>query len=360
MQQDSKHLAPFSCTYTSNIPELILNLRISLLISTYQAGKLIVISPNDTNKMTILPRSFQKPMGVAVSGDGEHLAIATKEEIIVSRNSSQLAWHYPKKPQTYDAMYMPRMTLHTNALDIHDLEWVNNEIYGVNTLFSCLCRFDANFNFTPIWKPPFISKISSEDRCHLNGMALEGNTIRYATAFGTGDSFQSWRENIMTDGILMDVVTGEILLKGLPMPHSPRMIGDKLYILLSGTGGLLEYDPQTGKSEEIKSFDNFVRGMSHHGEFLFIAHSRLRQNSSTFAKLEIPNKEQQAGIIVFHLPTRAIAGNFTFHASVDEIYDVKVLPKYIRPNILNTQSEIYKHEVEIPEMTFWARGHNKS
>ena len=80
----------------------------------------------------------------------------------------------------------------------------------------------------------------------------------------------------------------------------------------------------------------------------------------SLTKLAIPNKEQQAVVIAFNLPTRAIAGNLTFHASVDEIYDVKVLPKYIHPNILNIQSEINKHGVDIPEMTFWARGHNKS
>ena len=105
--------------------------------------------------------------------------------------------------------------------------------------FSCLCKVDDHYSFTPYWTPPFVSQLAHEDRCHLNGMAMEDGLPRYATAFNKGDKRQSWRENVTTTGILMDVHSNETICEGLPMPHSPRLYDGKLYLLLSATGELV-------------------------------------------------------------------------------------------------------------------------
>ena len=66
MNIDTKNsLTPFSCQYTPQIPELLIRLNCSIAISTYQAGKLIFLSPKDENSLIQLPRTFTKPMGVA-------------------------------------------------------------------------------------------------------------------------------------------------------------------------------------------------------------------------------------------------------------------------------------------------------
>jgi hypothetical protein len=66
-------LAPFSCKYTSQIPELLSRLNCSLAISTYQAGKLIFISANKDESLIQLPRTFNKPMGIALDETGNKL-----------------------------------------------------------------------------------------------------------------------------------------------------------------------------------------------------------------------------------------------------------------------------------------------
>ncbi|MBT8327510.1 MAG: TIGR03032 family protein, partial [Bacteroidia bacterium] len=109
-------LAPFSCTYTPQIPELLSRLNCSIAITTYQAGKLIFISPKDENSLVQLPRTFEKPMGIAEDMENDRLAIATKDEIVILANSEELAAHYPNAPQKYDALYMPRATYHTGTL----------------------------------------------------------------------------------------------------------------------------------------------------------------------------------------------------------------------------------------------------
>ena len=72
---------PFSCTHTSQFPELLFQTGSSLAISTYQAGKVIFISAIDEDQLVQLPRNFPRPMGMAVSED--RLAIALSRSIIV-------------------------------------------------------------------------------------------------------------------------------------------------------------------------------------------------------------------------------------------------------------------------------------
>jgi uncharacterized protein (TIGR03032 family) len=346
---------PFSLTFSPQLPELFKQLGASLAISTYQAGKVIFISPRDEEYLVQLPRNFSKAMGIAVHEDGRKLAVATKEEVVVFANSPQLAWHYPAKPQTYDALFMPRATFHTGAVDIHDLDWGGEELFAVNTAFSCIIKIDQNYSFTPIWKPPFISQLASDDRCHLNGMAMANGKPKYVTAFNTGDTHQSWRDEVTTGGIIMDVDSNEIVAQGLKMPHSPRLVDGKLLVLFSATGELVHIDLNTGKPEVICGLDGFVRGMAVYGDYAFIGLSKLRKNSSTFSKLDIADKNNRSGIAVVHLPTGARVGEINYLTSVDEIYDVQLLAGMVRPNILNKEKEDHKLGLDTPHATFWAR-----
>ncbi|MEJ6589906.1 MAG: TIGR03032 family protein [Crocinitomicaceae bacterium] len=346
-------LAPFSCTYSSHVPELLQKLNCSLAISTYQAGKLVFISALNESKIVQLPRTFDKPMGIAQDHQNDKLALACKDEVIVFSNAKELAKYYPRSPEKYDALYMPRVSYHTGNLDIHDLNFgQNNELYGVNTLFSSIVKIDDNYSFTPIWKPKFIDRVVSEDRCHLNGMAMLNGKPKYVTAFGKGNTFQSWRDTVTTGGIVIDVETDEIIIDGLAMPHTPRIFNGELYTLLSATGELIKINKEKSTYEVIVQLDGFVRGMDLYNDYLFIGLSKLRENSSTFAKLNL--KANEAGIMIVHLPTASIAGKISYQTSLDEIYDVHVLPGKVRPNILNTIRPDYKEGVTTPDATYWA------
>jgi hypothetical protein len=87
--------APFSASFSPQLPELLSKLNYSLAISTYQAGKLVIISPKGEEALNILPRTFNKPMGFDVRGD--QMVIATKDEVIYLENSRALAANYPNK-----------------------------------------------------------------------------------------------------------------------------------------------------------------------------------------------------------------------------------------------------------------------
>lgn len=349
-------LAPFSCTYSAQVPEILDQLQCSLAITTYQAGKLVLISAKDKNNIIQLPRTFDKPMGIALDPKNDKLALACRDEVLVFKNSEALASHYPVKPGVYDAMYMPRAAYYTGPIDMHDLNFGKGKrLFGVNTLFSCISEIDDDFSFKPYWKPKFIDRLVSEDRCHLNGMAMKDGLPKYATAFGQGNSYQSWRDTVTETGVIFDVDTDEVIIEGLAMPHSPRIFNGELYTLLSATGELVKIDVAKGSYEVVVKLDGFVRGMDLHEDYLFIGLSKLRENSSTFAKLDFKTSVNEAGIVVVHLPTGSIAGKISYQLSLDEIYDVHVLAGKTRPNILNTIKQDYKHGLMIPEATYWAK-----
>ena len=177
---------------------------------------------------------------------------------------------------------------------------------------------------------------------------------KYATAFNTGNSAQSWRDTVTTSGVMYDIEANEVIAEGLPMPHSPMAVGDELYVLLSATGELARIDKATSKYDVIMKYDGFVRGMSLVEEYLFIGLSKLRKNSSTFAKLPFAEKANQSGILIVHLPTGSIAGQITYQTSVDEIYDVHAIAGKRRPNILNTMTDDHYSGLMIPGTTYWA------
>jgi uncharacterized protein (TIGR03032 family) len=343
---------PFTCTYTPNIPELIWDLECTIAITTYQAGKLIFMSATSPTDFVQLPRTFNKPMGIAV--EGNKLAVASKSEVSVFADSPAHAPAYPEMPNTYDHLYVPRATYFSGDIDTHDLIWGKPGLMAVNTRFSCLSTIDDDYSFKPLWKPSFISELVPEDRCHLNGLTLQDGMPKYVSALGDTNVMGGWRERKKDGGIIMDVPTGEIVCSGLAMPHSPRIYNNKLYTLLSATGELICIDPQTGKYDVVNQFDGFVRGMAKCGDYLFIGLSKLREKSSAFADLPIAKKSLSAGIVVVYLPMGSIVGQIKYESSVEEIYDVQIIPNTRRPGMMSLAKETHRRAITTPSDTFWA------
>lgn len=350
---DTQSFQPFASTNSPNFPELLQRLNCSLAISTYQANKVVMIGAQSESETNVLPRNFHYAMGIAYRDN--KMAVATKSEIIILRNDPRLAPTYPNKPNHYDGLFLPQATYYTGLVDTHDLHWGKDALWAVNTSFSCLSTIDSDYTFTPRWKPHFITELASEDCCHLNGLAMnEAGMPAYVSALGSGNTRQSWRETITTGGIIMDVASNEIVADGLPMPHTPRLWNGELFVLLSAAQKLVKIDTKTGKYDDVAHIPGFVRGMSRIGNLVFVTTSKLRQNSSTFRHLDIAKEAQKAGIVVVDLNSGAIISHFEFLMSVDEIYDIQVLPGMTMPNILNTYKGTHVEALSTPDATFWA------
>lgn len=345
-------LPPFACTATPEFASHLAAMGCSIAITTYQAGKLILISTDENHTIRQLPRDFKRAMGLAIA-EGR-MAIAADNEVVVLSNARDLAVGYPSKPGFYDDFFVPRAVYYTGSIDIHDLGWNRHgQLCAVNTLFSCLAYINDQFSFTPFWHPPFIPSMSSEDYCHLNGMAMVDDLPRYVTMFGQTGTPKGWRDNILDGGLIMDIRTNQIVMKGLSMPHSPRWINNELYCLESAKGELIRVDVNTGISEVVTRHNGFVRGLAHLGDYLVVGLSKIRTSTSG-RKLPVSNGVLTCGLDLVHLPTRQIVGSMTYHTSVEEIYDVQLLPQSIRPGVLNHTGEVHRQGLHTPESVYWS------
>ncbi|HSA16367.1 MAG TPA: TIGR03032 family protein [Spirochaetota bacterium] len=343
---------PFAATYSPNLPELIHQLGCTIALSTYQAGKIVFVSAKNDDEIVQLPRSFRNAMAIGV--EGNRIAVASANEVHVLAHEPGLAGRYPAQPGVYDTIYVPRASYFTGAIDLHGLAWGNDGLWTVNTVFSCLCLIDDRYSFIPKWKPSFISAFAPEDRCHLNGMAMHNGEPLWVTALGTGNEPHSWRPGINSGGVVIHVPSGEIAASGLPMPHTPRLIDGKLYVLFSSTGEIALFDQESGRYDIVNRIKGFIRGMARCGDYLFIGQSRVRQKSSAFAGLQIARDATHSGFTVLHMPTGSTVAEFRYLASVDEIFDLAVLPGLRRPGILSPEKEVHSSAIVIPGTSFWA------
>ena len=118
-------------------------------------------------------------------------------------------------------------------------------------MFGCLATLSDRANFKPLWRPPFLSALVPEDRCHLNGLAMRDGRAAYVTVVSKSDVADGWRDRRQNGGCVIDVVSGETVSSGLSMPHSPRWYRDRLWVLNSGTGELGSIDLQRGSFEPL-------------------------------------------------------------------------------------------------------------
>ena len=341
---------PLNCVYSSNLPEILNYIGCTLVISTYQAGKIIFVSAVDTNNLIQLPFGFHRPMGVAATGD--LLAVATRDTVEVLADSPELSSADLKRFGMHDRLYVPQTTYFSGEVNMHDLVWGNDGLWGVNTLFSCLVLANDTLSFEPRWFPSFITESVGEDRCHINGLALEAGRPRYVTALGESNTGKGWRRDKVSGGILIDVEKNEIILRNLSMPHSPRIYDETLYFLLSSTGELARTKLDTGSFEIIAQLPGFARGMARHQNYLFIGLSRLRKSSPTFADLPIAQRSLFSGFVVLDLQSERIVATFRYEHGCEEIYDIQIIPAVQRPGILEKETKQAKNSETCQEYPF--------
>lgn len=342
------------CAVSSGFEAWIAQSGGSLAISTYQAGKVAMVGW-DGRQVTLLMRQFDKPLGLAVQRG--RLALATRYDVTLFADAPLLAPEYLEdQPGRYDALFLPRVTYHTGDLHTHDVVFEGDDLLVVNTRFSCLARLDPRYNFVPVWKPAFVTDIVPEDRCHLNGVALRDGKAAYATALGVTDTPGGWRPNKATGGVVLDIPSGEVVLGGLAMPHSPRWYAGRLWVLNSGTGELVVVDVGTGQAETVCGLPGYLRGLAFVGPFALVGLCKIREKH-IFGGLPIQARYERlrCGVAVVDLRSGIEVGMFEFTAGCEELYDVQFLPGVRRPMILNLEKEAARQAMTHPESSWWLR-----
>lgn len=332
--------------HTTTFPELLNQANASLVVSTYQAGKLILLRSTDESLNTHFV-SLPKPMGVAF--DKGRLSVGSGAMVIDYFNMANVG---PKvEPlNTHDGAFLPRRTHITGDIDIHEMAFdSDDELWIVNTKMSCLCTLDINHSIVPRWRPPFITGYDLTDRCHLNGLAMRDGKPRYVSALGTTDTPAGWREDKAFGGMIMDIESNKMIAEGLSMPHSPRWYRDKLWVLESGAGQLVTIDEKTGEKTVIAEVPGFCRGIDFVERYAIIGLSEVRE-TAVFAGLPLTEREQdrKCGVWIVDIETGQTVGYLVFSGGVQEIFSVQLLPwKY--PALLDLNDPLLHTSYSIPD-----------
>ena len=128
--------------------------RASLVLTTYQTGKIFFIGVQPNGRLSVFERTLERAMGMHATAGEIH--VSTLYQIWRFRNTLKPGETF----QGYDAVYVPRESRVTGDVDVHDIVIdADGRVIFTNTLFNCLATIDDDHNFRPLWRPPWISKL---------------------------------------------------------------------------------------------------------------------------------------------------------------------------------------------------------
>ena len=312
---------------------------LSLAFTTYQVGKLFLVGLGEDDRLSFTERTFPRVMGLGAHDNGFWLG--SLFQIWRFDNYLEPGAFYKR----HDALYVPSVGYTTGDVDVHDIHTREDLPVFVATRFNCLAEPVPGKSFRAVWRPSFIDRIAAEDRCHLNGLVMENGVPRYVTCVSRSNIAEGWREHRRDGGVVIDVPSNEVVASGLSMPHSPRLQGDRLWLIQSGTGELGYIDPNTSTFEPVCFLPGFARGLAIHGDWAIVGVSQPRGKDKTFEGLELQDRLQKENVsarcmIAFvNLKTGDIENWITVGDPISEIYDVVLLPGVRSPHLLGFQKE---------------------
>ena len=334
MQASHTSPPPLEIQASRNFTSWLAQQQCSLSFTTYQAGKLFLVGLKPDGALSAFERTFQRCLGLW--SDGQTMWLSSLYQLWRLENVLTTG----QDDNGYDRLYVPQVGYTTGDVDVHDVSVdADGRVVFVNTLFGCLATVSDRYSFEPLWRPPFLSKLSAEDRCHLNGLAMEEGRPRYVTACSQSDVVDGWRDHRAGGGCVIDVPSGEVICEGLSMPHSPRLYRDKLWLLDSGTGFLGYVDRASGKFEQVVFCPGYARGLAFAGDYAVVGLSKCRQER-TFSGLPLDDQlnkrkgEAKCGLYIIDLRSGDIEHWMQLEGVVEELYDVVVLPGAARPKAL--------------------------
>lgn len=321
------------------------------LVVTMAPAQVICLGA-EAGELTASATQIVRPFGVAF--DGTRLALTSRRSVEMYVLSRRLAAPYPTAPNRYDAIFVPIGSWFTGECNWHEIHLDGPSVVAVNTQFSCISRSDMRNSFEPLWRPPFVSTLMPEDRCHLNSFATdEQGRIRFATAFAETDAPRGYRDAPLDSGVIIDVMHDTIIAKGLGMPHSVRLYDGTLFVLDSATGSLWRMNLETRGGEPVVCLPGFTRGMCKLGDVLLIGISPLRDtarvhNLPVFAE----GGDFPAGIAAVDFHTGRVLGMLRLPNTIAEVFDIGVVPGVRRLHIQNPSAD-HLIGIETPAAVYW-------
>ncbi|WP_448208419.1 DUF4915 domain-containing protein [Azospirillum sp. sgz302134] len=201
----------------------------------------------------------------------------------------------------------------------HSLIPDGDGVLVVNTKFGEIVRVadDGHGGLTeePVWRIPDRAKALVPDP-YANGLVRHRGGLVVAMLSGARGP-----DHRNLPGAVWSVDEDVEICGGIRIPHSVFSVDDRLIVLESGTGRVL--DVTTGTAEEVARVDGFVRGVCRLGHELVVGTSAFRRISRSSDRVRVGYKPSRCALHRIDLETGAVTS--VSHRPLGcEIYDLLV------------------------------------
>jgi uncharacterized protein (TIGR03032 family) len=320
--------------------------RIAIALTTGTTGRLVLVGAGAEGRLSLFLRAFDGAYGL--SGNGQTLLMASAFQVWRFENTVAPG----KSASGYDKLFVPRLAHTIGEVRAGDVAFAaDGTILFANTLFSCIAAVSAEFSFTPVWRPPFISRLVPEDRCHLTGFALEEGLLHYVSVAAASDQAGAWERHIASGGRILDAATDATVAEGLALPVAPRLREGRLWLdeAASGLFGFIHLG--SGTFEEVAFCPGWLSGLAFVEGFAVVATSIARDGRAMGGlplehNLETYRAKAQTAVCIIDLASGEVAHWMRFDG-LAEIRDVALVSETVRPAALGLAGEDIRRVLSI-------------
>ncbi|MGJ3258976.1 MAG: TIGR03032 family protein [Rhodospirillales bacterium] len=347
-REDVGDTASLSLTGSQYLVSWLAGQGVSLAFTSAQTSKLFLVGPTAEGELSVAERTIPRCKGLVAHG--RSLYVSADWQIWRFEN----ALNAGERSDGFDAVYVPKASHVTGDIDCPEMAVDGDgRLVFVNTRFNCLAYLSRDYSFHPVWKPDFVSAYVPEDRCHLTGLALHEGRPAFATATARSDKDGGWKQSLKDGGVVVHVMSGEVICDGLSMPRAPRMHGRTLWLQEAGTGYLGRVNKDDGKFEPVVRCPGFLSGMTIVGNFAVACVSRMPEGEE-YADLDLQMNLQQndaeptCGLLVIELTSGNIIHWLRLDGMISDISGVTALPGVFQPRAVGFKTDEIARTISLP------------
>ena len=341
----------FALTSSRHFPDWLARTGASLAFTTYQAGKLFLIGLKPDGRLAVFERTFARCMGLGVSPDARTLMLATQYQLLRFDNVVPQGGAHGE----HDAVFVPHVAWITGDVDAHDVGDPAGRTSGVRQHAVLLPRHGER---RLQLQAAVAAAVHQQARARGSlPPQRHGDGGRQAALCHAGRRFRRGRRlarpaRRRRHGHRRH--DRRDVLRGLSMPHSPRLHDGRLWLLNSGTGEFGFLDRDAKKFEAVAFCPGYARGLAFVGAYAIVGLSLARENR-TFqglpldAALAARGAEPRCGLLVIDIKTGDTVEWLRIEGVVRELFDVAVLPGVRNPAAIGFKTDEIQRVISIDE-----------
>lgn len=350
------HLSDFEPIASEGFAGWIAESNVSLLVT--HTNKVLSIGLDQADGLRVEHMSAGQTRGLALDSAGD-LHLVSGSTLVSFANTVNDG---ERSERGADIHFAARHSRFIGGVVAADMQFARLDTSGApapvfaSVTLSAVCTIDPHFSARVVWTPPWITALRDETRCRLTGLGLRDGELAAVTSASKSDEMDGWETQQRSGGVLVDTATGDDLAAGLSLPHSPRWIDGRWWLLQAGTGdvGFVE----SGRFETVHRLDGFVRGMAQVGEHIVVGTSGSRWGEIVHGlpigdRLNATGTRPIQGLFVINTRTGALVESLRLEGTAREIGDVVAVPDARLIHLTSPTSPEAQDHVTVPAQ--WQR-----